>query len=340
MKVSPIDIKENRFVEADRGRAILPSLINKEQEKNFKINHVWFDEGKTLMRSLGGLRTYDNSDNYWRVYTELSASEVLVFKFIARFKSVQKIHLLREAEIFPELYNRNKINAALKSLFLKNLIWRWEYQHPVYNDSVDVFTLSDNGYFLLKMLFSNEKYFYPSLFLADNHIPPVFHVRFWETIDVYQILISTPAYRGSTTMFKGDQEAPLMTSPLQISLATKKNQIQKMVFYPVLLTDSDVYYKTVISRWTKFVEGGKQLNREVNGLQGDENVLTFYLPTAIVADQFVKKFNLDKIKYPIVFMIGSLIKKYGVINSFYQPILQDGKATIGPCDFNNLLKGE
>lgn len=334
-EIGPVKLSDSRFVDPETGQLILPSLMDKDQEEHFKIYPTWFVGDSTFGDSLRKIRNYDNADQYRSVYINLSQADLYYLKFIASFKSAQKIHLIREALLYPELFDAAKVDKSLKHLFINNLVWRWSYDHPVYGKTIDVYTLSANGYYFLKTLFGREHYFYPMLLLSPR-IPDIFHIRFWETIDLYQLLASIPAYRGSTTLFGGSEEKKLMKSPLQVALHLK-DEVQNLVFYPMLLTDSDQYYSSVIERWDDFTNKGENLSTEVNELPGKQNVLTFYSPTLKYAVEFAKKFKLGQYHFPILFVIGSVIKKYGIQDAFFAPLIGEKDNELKQVKFKELL---
>ena len=120
------------------GRIVIPSLVTKEQEENFKIYPSWFVDDNSFNDSIRKIRVYYNADEYRSVYMGLNESDVYLLKFIANFKSVQKIHLIREARLFPEIFNPSSINTSIKHLFMNNLIWKCKYKHPVYGANIYV----------------------------------------------------------------------------------------------------------------------------------------------------------------------------------------------------------
>lgn len=337
----PVDINKNDFIDSKKGFEVIPSLMTADQERKFEIHHNWFVDGKSRLESLKEIRDFDMADEYRSIYLKLSQMDEFILKFIAEFKSVQKLHLIREASLFPELVVPSKINKSLRNLFINNLIWKWQYKHPIYGKNIDVFTLSTNGYYLLKMLSGSDHYFFPGLLLSRK-LPSVFHVRFWETIDLYQLFVSLPAYRGSTTLFNGGiDENRIVNSPLQIAAKLRLPDIENLIFYPVLQTDGDAYYNHVIETWLLFTENGQNVEKSVNGLPGKRNVLTFYIPTGEFANEFNKRFQLNQAPFPIYYVIGAMIKQYGIQQSFFKPANStDIDDSIEQVRIDNLLSEE
>lgn len=318
-ETKPVKLSENSFMNSEDGSLVMPSLMTLDQERTFKIAYDWFIKGKSRNESLRIIREFDMADDYRKIYLSLGQTEEFILKFIAEFKSVQKLHLIREASLFPEIMSDLSISKSLNKLFLNNLIWKWKYVHPVYGKPIEVYTLSTNGYYMLKLLANKENYFFPGLFLSRK-IPPVFHVRFWETADLYQLFVSLPSYRGSTTLFSGGlDEERIVNSPLQIAVQLSQDELYNLIIYPVLQTDGDSYYNHVIERWLKFTNQGKNLQKDVNGLPGTRNVLTFYAPTGEFADQFNKHFQMNSAPFPVFYLLGSMIRQLGIENAFYAP---------------------
>ena len=50
------------------GRIVIPSLVTKEQEENFKIYPSWFVDNNSFNDSIRKIRTYYNADEYRSVY--------------------------------------------------------------------------------------------------------------------------------------------------------------------------------------------------------------------------------------------------------------------------------
>lgn len=299
------------------GEDILPSLMTREQEQQFKIQNNWFVDDLSKLDSLKSIRNYEIADQYRSIYLHLNQNDELLLNFIAEFKSVQKLHILREAALFPELFDSKTVNRTLRNLFINNLIWKWEYDHPVYGRAVDVYTLSTNGYYLLRLMSGKDEYFYPGLFL-NRKLPDIFHVRFWETIDLYQVFVSLPAYRGSTTLFNGDDDNKIVNSPLQVAIEDQKDT-RNLIIYPVLQTDGDIYYDHVIKKWAEYTNQGNGIGKSINKLPGKTNVLTFYVPTGQLAAEFSDHFQLSEAPFPIYFIVGSIIQRYGINQAVYVP---------------------
>lgn len=335
-----ISSKDNGFVDSATGQAMLPSLMSPEQEQQFQIRQNKFVGDNSLRDSIRHIQSYDIADQYLPMYLRLSDEEIYYLRFIARFRSVQKLQLLREATLFPEIFDGSRLTKDLHRLVVSGLIWRWSYRHPVIDSNIDVFTLSGNGYRFLETIYGQEYHFHPQNFYR---LPGVFHVRFWETVDIYQLLVSLPAYRGSSNVFsggKGELMHSIVTSPLQVALALKQEDIRNFVFYPALQHDGDSFFQKVVVKWDQFTNHGEKTNQAVNSLPGKQNVLAFYTASIKQATDLTEKLELGQFNFPIIFLVGSIIKKYGVTKAFLAPIRnpEAGKPILQPLELDNIME--
>lgn len=316
--VRPVPLTDNQFIDAQTGVAMLPSLINPEDELKFKIKRDWYINGyPTVVASVRQIRHYELFDQYNDVLDKLDFQEQYWLQFIGMFKSVQKLQLKREARLFPQQVSENNLDNCLKHLFMNGLIMKWEYYHPIDDAKIPVYTLTGNGYRLL-INFYNQNYFHPQNFFNLN---PRYHLRFWETLDVYQLLISLPAYKGSSTWFQGEPKKGkrILPSPLQINLELNQGKPKNLVFYPVLYNDNINYYKDVTLKWSNFTDEGQSLNKPINDLPMGQNVLTFYVPTLERAAQLNDTLKLANFAFPSLFLVGFEITSQGLPKAFYLP---------------------
>ena len=318
---TPISLSQNDFLDSETGQLALPSLIPEDAERSFKIRRNHYLGNHSLDESIKLIRRYSIADEYLDAYARLSDVDLNYLRFIANFKSIQQIHAYRQAELFPEFYGDGKhktMKVAQKSLVrltMLGLIDKWSYLHPVYQKDVNVYTLSGNGFRFLEYFFgNNDHYFHPSNFFQ---LPDFFHVRFWETTDIYQTLVSLPAYKDSSYFFNNEN---IVYSPLQISFAFELPNIQNLVIYPTLQIDRLDYYQNVIAKWNGFVESGDDLSKPINELPHATNVLTFYATTVEKALFFTQRLRLAQWRFPIVFIIGTKLRTKGAKNAFYRPV--------------------
>lgn len=318
-----VSLAENPFIKSSC-KTYLPSIFTSEEEAAFTIARDWEQSGyRTIRDSISHIYNYRYASDYRYVYTLLNDSDMYWLKFIARFKSVQKLQLQRQAAIFPNMLSRKKENEALKKLFKYGLTWKWSFERDFLDKPVTVYTLSDDGYRFLEYIFGNERsFFQPQNFFR---LDIKYHIRFWETVDVYQLFISMPFYKGFDTYFSlgsldtNNGKKRNLYSPLQECLELIPSQKKNCVFFPALQTDNDDYYKKAITLWSKFTENGSNLTKPVGHLEGSQNVLSFYAPTVSVAERLNSNLSLSLFNFPILILIGSVIQKEGLLKAFYVP---------------------
>ena len=314
------NLNENPFIDINNGKLFLPSLFTKEEEEQFEIHRNFMQEGFVRIQdSVAHIYSYEIADDFNYVICQLNDEDLYWLKFIGRFKSVQKLQIYRQTILYPDIFTRSKVEKSLKKLFRYGLIWQWDFNRDFLKKTVKVFTLSVNGFRFLEYFFSNERrYFQPQNYFT---IKSIYHIRFWETVDIYQLLLSLPIYKGFETFFNlgrvDENMKKNMTSPLQIAIELVPNQIENLVFFPALQSDSIDYYKDVIIRWNKFTENGSDLTKPINKLSGNQNILVFYTPTVKLASQLNVQLSLAKFRFPILLLVGSVIQKDGIVNAFY-----------------------
>lgn len=186
-----IKLENNSFIDSKTGQTILPSLMTKEQEEMFSIHQNKFLKGESLRDSIARVKSYEIADQYLTTFVNLEDTDIYYLKFIAMFKSVQQLQLIRQTALFPMIYGRAHLRDSLKRLIVNGLIWRWTYRHPVYNDDVNVYTLSGNGYRFLETIYGQEYYFHPQNFYS---LPDYFHIRFGKlSISTSYVLVCLPS---------------------------------------------------------------------------------------------------------------------------------------------------
>lgn len=313
--------KDNPFID-EEGKTYLPSIFTEEEEKRFEISRD-FEQAKYsgLQESMSHIYSYEIADDYNYVITQLSETDLYWLKFIGRFKSVQQVQLDRQVALYSDFLDRKQERRSLKTLFKYGLIWRWQYNRDFLNHPVNAYTLSVNGFRFLEYFYKAERtYFQPQNYF---YLDETYHIRFWETVDVYQILMSLPIYKGFETYFNlGRMEKGIkknLTSPLQEALEIIPNQVKNFVFFPALQTDNNNYYKDAISRWAVFTENGTNLRKPILELPGEQNILAFFAPTVSVAERLNEELSLPEFGFPIVILIGSVIQKDGITQAFYYP---------------------
>lgn len=313
--------KDNPFLD-ENGKTFLPSLFTADEEKKFDISRD-FSQKKYpgLKESITHIYNYDIADDYNYTITQLTDIDLYWLKFIGRFKSVQQVQLDRQTALFSEMLNRKQVRQSLQTLFRYGLIWKWKYNRDFLDHPATAYTLSVNGFRFLEYFYKAERtYFQPQnyFYLDDNY-----HIRFWETVDLYQIMSSLPIYKGFGTYFNlgRAENGPKknLTSPLQEALEIIPNQVKNFVFFPALQTDNNNYYKDAIARWDRFTDSGKDLSKPILDLPGKQNILAFFAPTVSAAERLNTELSLPEFNFPILVLIGSVIQKDGITQAFYYP---------------------
>lgn len=335
LEIPHVDFDKVDFVQKD-GRTYMPSLIRPEDEDNFEIKRDFYMNGYIVLSdSVHRIRTYEIADQYLNVFQQMDQRDFYWLKFIARFKSVQSLQLINQTHLSSGIFSKFQMWSSLNKLQRLGLIQKWKYFHPIVNKNIHVFTLTVNGFRFLETFWGDQKYFQPQNFYRLN---PLFHVRFWETCDVYQVLSTLPAFKGYTTMFNGypKQDIPLVPSPLQISIELIPNTLENLVFYTCLQTDSISYYQDVVTKWSKFTDEGQNFTRPVADLPAGKNILAFYCPTLECGNNLSQQLNLANWNFTSIFLIGTFIKTKGIQNAFFLP--QGDKNELCQLKFDNLLK--
>lgn len=325
----PITLNENTFIDVNDGKISLLSFINGEDEKDFRIKRNLFIKGRiTLKESIVARHKYKNAEDYMDVICDMKQASLYVLKLIGMFKSIKLTQLRRHISLFPDIINNSELNSSLGYLTKMNLIMPWEYQ-PVKSDNIQdriVYTLTSYGFGLLRYGYDMQC-FNPQNFLYMN---PRSHIKFWEIVDMYQVLISLPIYKQSSTFFN-DQGNFNISSPLQINVKLSRNHLANLVFYPVLNNDNENFYKKILAQWDNFVhkensdagddDGDDELllQKKVNDLPITNNILTFYIPTIERANYLTSELQLGDFTFPILFIIGEQIINEGIEKAFFEP---------------------
>ena len=83
-----VDLKDNQFINNKTGLAMLPSLINAEDETTFSIKRDFFlKDYVTLRDSIKAIKKYEIADQYNIVLERMSTQAEYWLKFIGMFKS-------------------------------------------------------------------------------------------------------------------------------------------------------------------------------------------------------------------------------------------------------------
>ncbi|HDR7675857.1 hypothetical protein RE438_29900 (plasmid) [Bacillus wiedmannii] len=244
----------------------------------------------------------------------LTEEQYAILNFIGVHTSVRFNHLLY---LFKNKYSRKKINDALQGLLYYRLIEKWRVKSFDMEIFEETYTLSDNGYKLLKYWKGNMFFFAPER--LDNHGKYV-HLRYWHDIDLLCHLRYAPSFIGHImhpSISKG-----VFTPPLSFAAQGEINQEFNFVVYSTLLTDKKDRLRQIIARWRDFVESGKDVI--MNDLGNNPTILVIYVSTEKQAKQINNELLLDLIPGKVLLCIGETLHVEGLQHAFYQP-LAEGK---------------
>lgn len=264
------NLKDNPFVDEKTGKLYLPSLYTQEEvdkflnDKDFKIHRTFFRKKYgSLQQSVAHMYTYVIADDFNYVMSQLSDENLYWLKFIGRFKSIQTLQFYRQAALFPENFSRKRAEESLEKLYKYELIWKWSFKRDFIDKPLYAYTLTVNGFRFLEYFFSKRTYFQPQNYFI---LPDTAHIRFWETVDIYQLMLSLPQYKGFDTLLNlgvnHEGTNRKLSSPLQIALELTPGRVKNLVFFPAVPGDKDLYYKDVLVRWNRFTLEGSDLQKK------------------------------------------------------------------------------
>lgn len=334
-RLKPVSLEKNRFVTND-GRTIMPSLITFDAEQDFKIKRSFEINGYIdSLDSIQHIHKYQIYDQYLDVYQRLTGEDKYWLKFIGRFKSVQALQLQNQLMLSNGVLQIQEMWNSVNRLLKFGLLQKWKYYHPAVKKDISVFTLSGNGFRFLETFWGDQHYFQPQNFYT---LQDKFHLRFWETVDVYQVLSSLPVFKNFQTLFNGylNKNKKIIASPLQISMELLPNRLNNLIFYTALQTDNSLYYKTVITDWNNLTERGKDMNLKIKHLPQVPAVLTFYAPTLKTADRLSQSLQMQEQPFTILFLVGEKVKAQGLPYSFYLPSNRNGQ--LQQLSLSNLIE--
>lgn len=301
----------------------MPSLVSPADQRKPKIERNFYLHGYvTKVGSVGAIKDYAITDDYNYIFSHvLTNADIYWLKFIARFASVQNIQILNQVDLSNKLFKMRGAWASINRLQRLGLVQRWLYSHPVQKEKVGVYTLTGNGWRFMVAYYPDDHYFNPERFWD---LPENIHLRFWQMVDIYQLMESLPAFHGYNTMFNGfpREQKMISSSPLQIALEIEPKHIVNLVFYSLLECDSPNYYKDACDKWSKLTSAGKNITFSIPDMpkgQGVTNAIAFYSPTYDYANKVSTDLQLGKWGFSSLFLIGENIKAEGVTKAFYMP---------------------
>ncbi|MEB9164686.1 hypothetical protein P4H78_22460, partial [Bacillus cereus] len=194
---------------------------------------------------------FHSYDELVKFKQRLTEEQYALLTFIGLHMSVRFNHLLY---LFKSKYSRKKINDALQGLLYYRLIEKWQVEIFDMEIFEETYTLSDNGYKLLKYWQGNMFFFAPGR--IDNHGKYV-HLRYWHDIDLLCHLRYASSFLGHImhpSINKG-----VFTPPLSFIVNGGEERKFNFVVYSTLLSDKKDRLKRIIARWKTFVESGKDI---------------------------------------------------------------------------------
>ncbi|PEW49336.1 hypothetical protein COL27_03445 [Bacillus sp. AFS075960] len=283
----------------------IPSIphLSSEDAQGLQIYRV-HDLDKTYV-----FQSYDELVKFKQRLTE---EQYTILNFIGVHTSVRFNHLLY---LFKNKFSRKKIINALQGLLYYRLIEKWQVEILDIEICEETYTLSDNGYKLLKYWQGNMFFFAPER--LDNHGKYV-HMRYWHDIDLLCHLCYTPSFLGHImhpSISKG-----VFTPPLSFIINSGEDRKINFVVYSTLLSDKKDRLKRLIARWKTFVESGKDVI--VQGFGNNPTILIIYVSTEKQAKQINNELLLDLIPGKVLLCIGEALHSEGLQHAFYQPLAE------------------
>lgn len=285
----------------------IPSIphLSSEDAQGLQIYRI-HDLDKTYV-----FHSYDELVKFKQLLTE---EQYAILHFIGVHTSVRFNHLLY---LFKNKFSRKKINNALQGLLYYQFIEKWQVEIFDMEIFEETYTLSNNGFKLLKYWQGNMFFFAPER--LDNHGKYI-HLRYWHDIDLLCHLRYAPSFLGHImhpSISKG-----VFTPSLSFIVNGGIERKFNFVVYSTLLSDQKDRLKRIIARWKTFVESGKDVIMQ--DLGNNPTILVIYVSTEKQAKQINNELLLDLIPGKVLLCIGESLHSQGLQHAFYQP-LAEGK---------------
>ncbi|MEB9322442.1 hypothetical protein P4J06_32210, partial [Bacillus cereus] len=161
----------------------IPSIphLSSEDVQGLQIYRI-HDLDKTYV-----FHSYDELVKFKQLLTE---EQYAILNFIGVHTSVRFNHLLY---LFKNKFSRKKINNAIQGLLYYQFIEKWQVEILDIEIFEETYTLSNNGFKLLKYWQGNMFFFAPER--LDNHGKYI-HLRYWHDIDLLCHLRYAPSFLG------------------------------------------------------------------------------------------------------------------------------------------------
>ncbi|PEU18128.1 MULTISPECIES: hypothetical protein [unclassified Bacillus (in: firmicutes)] len=243
---------------------------------------------------------------------QLEEEQYFILSFIGTHTSVRFNQLLY---LLKDKYTRKKLNDSLQVLLYYRLIEKWQVELLDMEIQEEAYTLSDNGFKLLKYWQGSNFFFSPER--LDNHGKYI-HLRYWQDIELLCHLRYNPAFLCHIVhpMVNRGVATPSMCFQVRSSEQREFN----FVVYSTLLTDKKDRLKENVMKWKQHVESEK--NIVIRDFAINPTVMIIYVSTIKQAKQINKELLLDLLPGKVLLCIGETLHTQGLQHAFYQPLLE------------------
>lgn len=280
------------------------------------IPHLSSEEAKELqvyrIHCLDKTYVFHSYDELVKFKQRLTEEQQAILTFIGIHTSVRFNHLLY---LFKDRFSRKRINDALQGLLYYRLIEKWQVEIFDMEILEDAYTLSDNGFKLLKYWQGNMFFFSPQR--LDDHGKYI-HLRYWHDIDLICHLRYTPAFLGH--IMHPIISRGVSTPPISFKVKAGEEREFNFVVYSTLLTDKKDRLKESMSKWRSFVESGQDLI--IRDFQNSPTILVIYVSTEKQARRINNELLLDLLPGKVLLCIGETLHFQGLQHAFYQPLAE------------------
>lgn len=308
--------KKPAFIRLD-GETYLPSLLTHTPDTTLKIKSNLGSNSDEVEKRIKHLPVYETEADYGRNFIRCSQVARAVLKFVAMFRSVQKLQIERQAMLFPDVFtttNSRKIEDGINQLLAKDFIHPRQYYHEYKEKWLPFYTLTQNGYYAMKYFEQVEMNYYPPRRFKED--PPSQHERFWQLVDLYQAVRGNDNFKGFTHFFNGFKSTKIPISFCVLALEVSPSNVLNFIVYPVVDSDFPVYLEKKLLYWSNLIDLGNS-ERRIEKLGGKINVFTIYVNTKEKARYLIENLRLEQYDFHIIFIIGEELSTKGISNAFY-----------------------
>lgn len=324
-------IKKPAFIRLD-GETYLPSLLTHTPDSALEIKSNLGSNNEEVEKRIKHLPIYETESDYGRNFIRCSQVARAILKFVAMFRSVQKLQIERQAMLFPDVFtttNSRKIDDGINQLLAKDFIHPRQYFNEYKEKWLPFYTLTQSGYYAMKYFEQVEKNYYPPRRFKED--PPSQHERFWQLTDLYQAVRGNEKFRGFTHFFNGFKQAKIPICFCAIALEVSPGNVLNFIVYPVVDTDYPLFLEKKLLYWSNLIESGNS-ERPIEKLAGKINIFTIYVNNKLKAEYLLEQLRLEQYDFHIIFIIGEELSTKGISNAFYEVELEEGE-TKGNLNF-------